>query len=304
MQLQMQKQKLILIIGVALALIAVFMVKVYLDQQRALIREEVEKKREQVKESEAAILVATRDIPEGSKIDSGFLELNNVPKKFVQPQAVSSAERIAGMVTIAPISKGEQITLTKLKWPQDVSADTPTRRGGSLASTTPIGKRAITVSVDNIAALAGMIKPGDYVDVIATVPIAVQAQDGKQVTQATVVPLFQNIAVLAVGQNTGAGAQDNRYKKEGGDNASLITLALNPQEANIIAFVQEQGRIRLVLRSPADSQVQPFQVANWDTVFQYVMPEAAGNKDASKKETGGMVEIYRGLNKEIVPLSK
>lgn len=204
MQLKMQKQKLILIIGVALALIAVFMVKVYLDQQRELIREQVERQRERVRESQSQILVAKRDIPEGSAIDPGFLELSNVPKQFVQPQAVSSPERIAGMVTIAPISKSEQITLSKLKWPKDVSsAAAPTRSGGSLASTTPIGKRAITISVDNIASLAGMIKPGDYVDVIATVPVPMQTQDGKQVMQATVIPLFQNIAILAVGQNIG-----------------------------------------------------------------------------------------------------
>jgi len=207
------------------------------------------------------------------------------------------------MVTISPIAKGEQITLSKLAYPKDVGS------GGNLAASTPFGKRAITIAVDNIASLAGMINPGDYVDVIALLPIPAQAPDGSQAVQAATLPLFQNVLVLAVGQNIGspAAAVKGRYEKEAKQASPLITIALTPQEINFITFVQEQGKIRLVLRSPADSKVEPIQVANWQTLFQYLRPEISDSEEeapqAAVPSPEGFVEIYRGMNQEKIPIS-
>jgi hypothetical protein len=45
-----------------------------------------------------------------------------------------------------------------------------------------------------------------------------------------------------------------------------------PQEANLLTFAQEaQGKIRLVLRSPADAQIEPAEPASWDTLFQKII---------------------------------
>ena len=320
----MQKQKLILIIGVVLGVIAVFLIKVYLDQQRAYIAELEKKKAQKLQQQSAVpVLVAKKDITKDSPIEADSVELQNVPKEFMQPQAVTSLSRVTGMTTLAPIAKGEQITLSKLVWPTKASSGA----SGTLAMVTPVGKRAITILVDNIASLAGMIKAGDYVDVIALMPVPVQTTEKKQTVQAAVMPLFQNVLVLAVGREIGRpstsssslpevgryskAAEDKGGKPEGSGNApQLITLALGPQETNLIMFVQEQGKIRLTLRSPADSQVQPAAPTTWDTLFQYVMPnrEAAVNntdaKDKEPKEVVEYVEIYRGLSKEKIPLSK
>jgi len=159
--------------------------------------------------------------------------------------------------------------------------------------------------VDNIASLAGMLKPGDYVDVIAALPLPVQGPNGAVSSQPAVIPLFQNILILAVGQDLGSQVKgESRYKKEEAKEASpLITLALTPQESNLIAFVQEQGKVRLVARSPADSQVQPFQPVGWDALMQYIMPQL-GEQKVEVKEPDDVVEIYRGLNKEVVILPK
>src|SRR3989338_5164718 len=265
----MPKQRIALIAGIVLALVAIFMVKVYLDQQRQVIQEQAKRTLAKIQANQTAVLVAKKDIPKGIVIEPEMLETAIVPNQYLQPNAVTSLDRVAGMITIGPISKGEQIILSKLSQSRQAG------QGGGLAEATPVGKRAITVSVDNVSALGGMIKAGDYVDVIALVPVPVQTQEGKQASQAAVMPLFQNVLVLAVGQETGAvSAQDSRYKKEEKKEISpLITVALSPQEASLIAFVQEQGKIRLILRSPADSQIQPVQPASWDTLFQYLMPQ-------------------------------
>jgi pilus assembly protein CpaB len=298
-----QKQKIIILaIGIILAIVAVFMITVYLNQQKQLMQEKAKMVVAQTLANQTSVLVAKDDIPRGATIEPDMLTAAIVPNEYLQPQVVTSTDRIAGMVTVAQFAKGEQITLSKLTQPKQ-------QGGGGLAEMTPIGKRAITVSVDNIASLAGMIRPGDYVDVIAMVPVPVQTADGKQATQVAVMPLFQNVLVLAVGQDTSTVSKEgasSRYKKAETttETSPLITLALGPQEANLIAFVQEQGKIRLALRSPADSQVQQVQPASWDTLFQYIMPKDASKPEAAEEAATSYVEVYRGLNKERVPISK
>jgi len=125
------------------------------------------------------------------------------------------------------------------------------------------------------------------------------------------------VKVLAVGRDVGGAAREtNRYQKDEGqtDANPLITLALTSQEAALIAFVQEQGRIRLILRSPSDSEVEPMQITSWDALFRYLVPpdkqasaasaQAEADAAAQKaKSAAGYVEVYRGMNKEKVPLS-
>jgi len=292
-----EKQKLILISGIVLGILTIVMTKMYLDQQKQAEHERAKAAIASMQSNQTAILVAKQDIPQGSVIEAGMFDTTIFPNKFIQPQAVTSLDRIAGLVTVAPISAGEQITLSKLK-------NVRKSASGDLAGVTPSGKRAISIVADNIASLSGMVKPGDYVDVLAIIPIPTQGQDGRVTAQTAVIPLFQNILVLAVGQNTGVAAPTSRYSEAPPINAggnALITLALWPQEANLVAFVQEQGKMRLVMRSPADAKVEPIAPASWDSFFQYVMPQREVEKVI---DTNEYIEVLRGLSKERVPLAK
>lgn len=297
----MQKQRLILIIGIVLGIIAVFMIKVYLDQRERDLAERAKQLAEQDRANQSVVLIATRDIPVGAAIEKDMVDSKIVPNQYIQPQAVGALDRVQGMVAVSAIAKDEQITLPKLKYPQEE------RRGSSLLNVPP-GKRAIAISVDNIASLVGMIRPNDHVDVIAMVPVPGTAPDGTQITQLVALPLFQDVLVLAVGDQTAdeGGRYSKRAEKQEG--SPLITLALGAQEANIIAFVHEQSKIRLTLRSPADSKIEKVAPANWDTVLQYAMPDLMSVQDAQKKMKPKVeeeyIEIYRGLSKEKLPLSK
>lgn len=302
-----EKQKLILISGVVLGIMAIVMTKLYLDQQQQEIQAKAKAAIANIQSNQTAVLVAKQDIPQGSTIEPEMFETAIIPNKFIQPQAVTSLDRISGMVTTAPISKGEQIALSKLNNNKQAG-------GGNLAGVTPSGKRAVTVVVDNISSLSGMVKPGDYVDVLATLQIPMQGKDGQVSSQMAVVPLFQNVLVLAVGQNIGGAATSgSRYAETpaaSSNGNSLITLALGPQETNLISFVQEQGKIRLTMRSMADAKIEPMVPASWDSLFQYIMPQKQDNENQEEEvspmeiDTTEYVEVYHGLNKERIPLSK
>ena len=295
-----EKQKLILISGIILGVMAIVMTKMYLDQQQLAVQARAKAALEAARSNQTSVLVAKQEIAQGVVIDPTMFDVSIVPNKFVQPQAVTSLDRIAGMVTVAPISKGEQISLSKLM------ADRRSR-SADLAGVTPSGKRAITIVADSIASLSGMVRPGDYVDVLAIVPIPMQGVDGRVTAQTSVIPLFQNVLVLAVGQNTGGlVAQSGRYSEASSSSSSttgnvLITVALGPQEANLIAFVQEQGKLRLVMRSPADARIEPMAPASWESFFNYVMPKP---EMSPMVDTNEYIEVLRGLSKERVALSQ
>jgi len=287
MQIQVVKKYLPLIIGGVCGLIAVVLINHYIQQQT----EEAKKIVAQSQKNLTTVVVAKQDIPAGATIKESMLAEATLNRNMVQPRSAVSIDRVVDKVAIAPISKGEQVLLNKITISGEV---------GSLAMKVPSGKRAVTVSVDNISSVGGMLRPGDHVDIVGMVPIPTTNAEGKQVNQLATMPLFQDVLVLAVGQEF-TNVQVAKKEEKAASASPVITFALSPQEANLIVFVQEQGKIRLVLRSPGDTQTQQVAPASWETLLRTVMPQAfqQQEKPAVSLKPKKTVEIYHGLTKEV-----
>ena len=283
----MQKQRLIIAIaGVVLGLIAVVMVNIYINDMSAEAKRKAERELDKMRRNQAVVLVAKQDIPVDTVIQSGMLETSIVPREYVQPQVAASLDNVSDMVTIAPISRGEQISFTKL------STSSQMVKHRDLASITPVGKRAVGVSAENISDVAGLIKPGDSVDLIAVLSMTKEDKEGKKIAEQTIVPAFQNVLILAVGQETDVNARPGKQKEK----INQITVALSPTEANILAFLQEQGKIRISLRSSEDSHIEAVESTTWESVLEEI--------PALKEKEAESIDIYRGLRKEKITLSK
>lgn len=264
------------------------------EQKKSL--ELAERRFAQLQANSIDAVIAKTNIPENKLISEDMVYVQSMPKDKVPPEAATSLLRVVDRVATQPIKKDSMIMNTMLNW--------PTTQETTLAMKTPIGKRAIAIPADNIASLVGMIKPGDYVDVITLIALPVVI-DGKQSAQPATVPLFQNVPVLAVGSQISGEASARKRREEGGapakEAAPLITLALTPEEANLLAFVQEQGKIRLVLRSPGDAKtIQTVQPASWETLLRHLYPDMDFSKPEVKEEP--KVEVIRGFKKEMMPL--
>lgn len=295
-----------LLIAGGFALIAAILAAVWLNNEKLRLDREARDRLASFQESTVDVVFAKIDIPRGKVITEDMLETKFVAKNNLPAEAVTSVARVAGRISNVNIQKDKMILVGALVW--------PTTKDTTLTTKTPIGKRAMTISVDNISALLGMINPGDYVDVISLILLPVNI-DGKESGQPATVPLFQNVLVLAVGSDLGASYEkepDSRRraaaKETIRDSAALITLALSPEEANILAFVQEQGKIRLVLRSQGDAKTNPVQPASWETLLKYLFPDINLNVKEEKppeiKKDVPQVEIIRGFNKEMMAISQ
>jgi pilus assembly protein CpaB len=206
-----------------------------------------------------AVLVAAAGLPVGSFVQADGLRWQEwpdvaVPDSYLVRGRNDEAD-LVGAVVRRPIAAG-----------QPISADSTVKPGdrGFLAAVLDPGMRAISVPIDEAAGNAGLIFPGDHVDLILTQSIEAAGDPaGSRRVSETV---LEDLRVIAIGQ---------RLKDEGGEEAAggkqprTATLEATPEAAEKIALVNELGKLALSLRSLAvASPAQPPTTATtltWDT---------------------------------------
>jgi pilus assembly protein CpaB len=177
----------------------------------------------------------------------------------------------------------------------------------SLALRMPAGKRALTIKIDSLGAVGGLLSPGDYVDVIAqlNVPAADNdKKDKKDKKDSVTAMIFQNIQILAVNSNIDEPGVYDAQQKE---NALKLTFAVTPEEASLLSFAEKNGKIELALRSPNEKKPAMISAATWTTLAEYVLQNTGADLsvvDAHKAEapvqiedeasTEAAVKIYKG----------
>lgn len=197
------------------------------------VRKQVETEVEQVE-----ILVARESVPTGLSVDDmlkrRLLEKKKVPRKYVVTRAVYTAKDVDGRVSTVPLTKGEQLTIDKFQVPAQAG----------VTYVVPKDQVAISVPVDDVRGVSGLIRTGDLVTVIATV----QDKMGEETTKV----LLQHVKVLAVGgSTTPSGEQKSTLASTGSRQQAAvkptITLALSPADAEKLVFAEEVGKVWLTL---------------------------------------------------------
>ena len=285
----MTRQRFIaIIVGVILGVLAWVMVSSRMAEQERQLKAS----RRQPTVQTTDVVVAKADIPENTVLKPDMIATQPVPTEFVQPYAIIEPMQALGQQTSAPVAKGEQLLATKLMAPG---------AAGTLATKTPVGKRAVTLGMDPLTAVGGFIRPGDHVDILWTVLIPVaQGQQPQPVT----VTLFQDVQVLAVGGEM-VDAEGRRGRSGGQEERGMsLTFALTPQETGLVLFAREQGKIQLSLRPRTDTSTVQLPPASLDALFQAIMPQQAnaGAQPQQQEAPKGPrhVEVFRGLTKETV----
>lgn len=273
--------------AIIMGLVAVGLTRQYLQQEQRKLQREWQRLSENYKDP-IEVVVASKDLAEGTTIEAAQLKMASVPDRFVQPYATRSPQDLIGKVTVAPMAEGEQILLNKLRRPEQVPV------GSTLSALTPKGKRAVTIGVDTMSGVGGFVRPGDTVDLLWTFKLP---GGGGQESQVVTMALFQDVPVLAVGREMLGQA---RQTAETG-NEYPVTLALTPQETSFLLFAREQGRIQLSLRSRLGGEgTVAMPPANINSLLESQLGlKAAPPRLPPVKQ----VEIYKGLKRDVVVLS-
>jgi Flp pilus assembly protein CpaB len=190
-----------------------------------------------------------------------YIERDSIPRKAVPANAITDPQDIAGKVALNPLSANQVVLSDMFVDPGDPNARQSF--GERLTRINNEDQVAITVQVDQVRGVAGLIQPGDYVNLMISrvtelnpaqpLPEGANPEDILFAEQARY--LYQKVEVLAVGQNTvplpGAtqvaatdgGAPAN---PDAAQDAGLITLMVPTRAAQYIASVGS-GNLYMVL---------------------------------------------------------
>lgn len=243
------------------------------------------------------VLVASRDLPTGSFVKPEHLRWQSWPNGHVAESYLVHGEAreddVLGAVVRRGIVAGEPISIGRIVKPGD---------RGFLAAVLGAGYRALAVPVDAASGIAGLIFPGDRVDIILSHSVGGAAQ-GQAVRRAAETVLT-NVRVLAL---------DQRVDDQNGDPklAKTATLEVTPKQAELLAVVRELGHLSLSLRSLARDEAELDRLARSGAPLEESPPEPGNtytwDSDASALLSGRgpagavrVVQVGRGNKTENV----
>lgn len=261
-----RSNKAVLLVALFLGLVSAVLVYVYLSQGGG------------DGEASAAVtkpvVVATADMSARTRITAEMVEVRSLAESAVHPDAFSSTEQLVGMVTRLPIAAEEQILSSKVA---ATATEVPWAGDGELplSYVVPPDQRAVSVQVSEVTGAGGLILPGDFVDVIGVFDVTfygIKEDDptsSEEFDNYVAVTVLQNVQVLAVAQEVavalpeGTDSEDTTSGEsqpvlpnpaDPNPDATNVTLAVTPQDAQKLALAEEMGVLKLSLRSVGDTE--------------------------------------------------
>ena len=185
------------------------------------------------------VVVARQDVGKGELVGPQTMALRGIPEDFVSSSAIrpEQFEGFIGMRLAAPLRGGEQLVAAAIVGGENMT----------FSHRVKPGIRAVTIAVDEINSISGMLQPGDRIDLLFSARPPGDGAARSQAPEATV-PLFQSLLVLATGKQVRAGVDDRGAQR----NFSTVTVEVEPEHAQRLVVAQggELGQARVHQRQP------------------------------------------------------
>ncbi len=218
------------------------------------------------------VVVAKQDIGVNTKLTADMVEVKALPSSDIIAGGYATVQGLVGLPARYPIQSGEQITSGKL----GVKAVDEEK---DLSLVLTAGLRAISVNASEVTAVGGLLLPGNNVDVIAVFSDPNNAASKRAFT------VLQNIPILSVAQEAqqpvpAASGSQSTPASPGQANQGLqgerpsdvkrqpdarsVTLAVTPDQAQLLAALQTQNNVNLwlSLRAADDKSSAPIGQTN------------------------------------------
>ncbi len=293
------RRTLITIASLAVGVLAAFMIYSYTSS----VKDEAFGEAEKVK-----VFVVKQGVTKGTygeeTASSGAIAEDEIPKRFWPENAIRSFDDIAGKVAVGDLAVNQVVTTDMFADPSTVQTTFSDR----LEKINDEDQVAITIRVDEVRGVAGLLQPGDFVNVLATGLCPVTTDDGAPLsggggagaegdapegeaapeaeendcslflkTQARY--LYQKVQVLAIdqtpiqlpGETTSAAAGEEAATEEPTVGTGLVTVIVPARAAQYIASVEAE-RIYLSL-VPRDYDPVPQEGIDWTQPLPAEDPE-------------------------------
>jgi pilus assembly protein CpaB len=185
------------------------------------------------------VLAAAHDIAAGSLMKPE--DISSIEIDADDPRVGAWSDTPAGRSELVGAMVRRSLTAKDVVLPADVM-----RPGdhGFLAAVLGPGERAVSIGVDAVSGTAGLIWPGDHVDVILTQVLDAQSQPvGHRIVGETV---LHNVRVIAIDQELVHGGANSSADKASN---RTVTLSVTPAEATKVSVAMRLGKVSLVVVS-------------------------------------------------------
>lgn len=188
------------------------------------------------------VAVAVKTIEKRAVIGANEIKNIKIEKQYANPKAVADASEIIGKRAQEKIIEGEQVLRDRVVSKENML----------LAYGIPEGKRAITVNVNEAMEVGDFIRPGDYVDILATFD-KYEVEEGKsKITYPRMTRIIlQDVLILGMGQLAEVP------EKPRAELPKTVTLAVTPSETEKLFYSAETGVLKMTLRRTGEHDISP-----------------------------------------------
>ncbi len=182
------------------------------------------------------VVVSAKELAAGSVLKAEDLTTADWPVNLATTGVFSKVDEVVGRAVVYPVGEKDIIRERDLAAPGS---------GLGLAPKIPPGMRAVSVRSNEVVGVAGFLYPGSRVDVLATLrPVGGTSGVTEPITQT----ILQDVEVITAGQRI---QPDPEGKPQ---TVNVVTLLLNPEDAQKLMLASSQATIQFVLRSGADKE--------------------------------------------------
>lgn len=267
------------IAAIGSAVLAVYAGQRYLGAREAALRDAA-----RAGMSGHAVIVAAHDLQVGSVLAAGDLALREVPDRFLPSGSLDDSE--AGNLV------GRRVRVARRSGEVLQRMDIESAAQAALSTRVAPGQRAVTLAVDELGAISGLLQPGDEVDLY----FLPNGADG----DSRIGLLLSRVLVLATGPKMATQAAAVPASV---DNLaySAITLQLSPEDAERLSLAQRAGQVLPVLRKPGDEPTAPTGIRSARSLLFHTRSpaRAAGAAPVSTPERLSLEVIVGGQGNAI-----
>jgi len=195
------------------------------------------------------VVVARADLRAGQPLGADDLEVKDWPEDAVPAGSYATVDQLmAAHPSSTPtvgILTGEPVVDSRLS---------SSKAGTGIASLIRKNMRAVALQVDDSVGFTGLVYPGAYVDIIATIRDPMGRGPSSRIA-------VQNARVLSLGMDADVATRRIREQKadrltgspqQGG---TYVTLEVTPEEAEVLSIARTEGKIDVVLRNATDDEI-------------------------------------------------
>jgi pilus assembly protein CpaB len=220
------KSRIALLVAIALGFLAAL-----------AVRQHISKKEIEIYQGKAPvpIVIAKREIQAGEEVKGAAIAVKTLQEEAITSRHVSWDERhrIIGKKVNDDIRAGDPI-----EWPYLQSQE---QAEEGLQGGLRIGERAVTISVNRISGVGGMIRPGDWIDLYAT--FRKRDDNADMGFRKETYPLLRSVQVMATDQDIRPQDIPPAMRRAGGgkEGYTSLTLRVSPKEAASIIHATSDG---------------------------------------------------------------